>query len=160
MLMWPAAISPYVKNRDLFRCPSQDRGKCCGSSHGMNAFPAISYAMNEPISCGPFGCCNKWHKLKELGYPAETLLMGDGRNNLGGWDDNNLHLLARFATPDPGYCVGCGGTYAADALDRYSAHNGGSNIGFADGHVKWFAAQNIRTVEWGGSIRYRTWQLR
>ena len=161
MVMWYAATYPYTKNAQIYECPSQARGKCANSASApwSSIIPTTSYAMNEPISTGPFGCCSKWHKEKELGFPAATLLIGDGRNNLGGWDNNSQKVLMRYAYPDPGVCYGCGGTIPPDA-EKSTAHNGGSNLGFADGHVKWRQALTIRTIEFGGDIRYRTWQLK
>jgi prepilin-type processing-associated H-X9-DG protein len=31
--------------------------------------------------------------------------------------------------------------------DQYTRHNGGSNLAFTDGHVKWFKAQTLATYQ-------------
>jgi len=164
MRPWYLQVYPYVKNGQLFECPTQTRDKCANDANyypETTQIPRMSYGMNEPIATSDLGCCGRgdWKSQKGMAFPADTLLVGDCRNSLGGWDSNDLHILYRFATPDTALCVGCGGTYPAN-WQNYTAHNGGSNIGFADGHVKWLSANNIKTIEFGGSIRYRTWQLR
>jgi prepilin-type N-terminal cleavage/methylation domain-containing protein/prepilin-type processing-associated H-X9-DG protein len=165
MVAWQAATFPYVKNTQLYMCPSRDVAQCNWAScyPWGNVVPQCNYGYNEPISCGPWGCCGEngralAHTLKGLGWPAETLLVGDCRSSLGGWEHDPTRVLARYAFADPGKCPGCGNT-PADIADA-AAHNGGSNIAFADGHVKWLGWNSIRTIEFGGSLRYRTWQLR
>lgn len=163
MVFWYAAVQPYMKSVQLLQCPSaRNRGMCANDPVNCpwsTAFPAVHYAMNEPISCGTLGCCGGNKGLNAMQWPAETLLIGDGRNNLGGWDDNSMRILNRYALPTQDYCPGCGGTVAADA-EKYSAHNGGSNLGLADGHAKWMRWDAIKTIEFGGTLRYRTWQIR
>jgi len=159
MTMWYVALNPYVKNTGIYKCPSGARDRCCGGQHGTSAFPQTSYGMNEAIANGPAGCCGGDKGLARYQYPADTLLVGDCRNNLGGaGDQNDLHILTRYALPGTGLCIGCNGTVPANAED-YAAHNGGSNLGFVDGHAKWRKWMAIKTTEFGGDIRYRTWQF-
>jgi prepilin-type N-terminal cleavage/methylation domain-containing protein/prepilin-type processing-associated H-X9-DG protein len=163
MVIWYAAIQPYAKNVQLLECPSErNRGKCATDPNACPwtaDIPRVHYAYNEPISTGALGCCGGKKGLGALQWPAETLILGDGRNNLGGWDANDMHILVRYALPTQDLCVGCGGTVPDNAED-YTAHNGGSNLTMADGHAKWFRWDNIKTIEFGGPIRYRTWQIR
>jgi prepilin-type processing-associated H-X9-DG protein len=42
--------------------------------------------------------------------------------------------------------------------ENWALHNGGSNIAFADGHVKWFYWSKVRTVTGGGPLRYYDWE--
>lgn len=164
MVMWWAAIQPYTKNQQIFVCPSGARDKCC-AGQPANVIPwadvigGCSYAMNEAIHTGEWGCCGGAKGLPQFTYPTETLLLGDGRNSLGGWETNNMHVLARYAFPKTSFCLGCGGTVPANA-DDYTAHNGGSNIAFAEGHAKWRKWSSLVPIEFGGDIRYRTWQIR
>jgi len=66
-----------------------------------------------------------WHKLAEIARPAQTLLFGDSGGHV-------LYRPARYNyVPSPG-----------DTYWEYNyvgvRHNGGGNLGFADGHAKWY----------------------
>ena len=161
---WYVRLYPYVKNIQLFQCPSRsDNGGCrwCYANPDdgryLNTFPEfrqIHYGYNEPMSNN---CCNRGQE-SDMKHPAEVLLVGDCFASLGGWEANNLHILYRYACAGTGHpCIGCGGTVPSNAED-YAPHNGGSNIAFADGHVKWERWNRLMTIQYGGAIRYRAWQ--
>ncbi len=66
-----------------------------------------------------------WHKLAEFARPAETLMFGDSQGHV-------LYRPGRYGyAPNPD-----------DAYWRYNMegvrHNGGANLGFVDGHAKWY----------------------
>ena len=160
-LQWYVRLYPYTKNTQIFVCPSRsDNGGCrwCyanpDDSRYQDRYPEfrqIHYGYNE---CFSNNCCSK-RKDSDLKYPAEILLVGDCFASLGGWDANNLHILYRYACAGTGRpCIRCGGTVPGNAED-YAPHNGGSNICFADGHVKWLRWQQIRRKAYGGAVRYR-----
>ena len=104
-------LQPYVKNAQLFVCPSKN--------------DSISYAVPR----NPFaGCCGTRPRLGAFDKPSESFLMADCADNnppqgrmLGeypnGWnafaDDNNTCATLGFI------------------------HNEGANIVYIDGHVKW-----------------------
>ena len=157
-LPWYVATLPYTKNRMLYVCPSDTRcpdggpiGRMCCEDCKYERFP-ISYGYNEPISAN---CCN-FNLVTAIRRPAETLLLGDCRSSLGGWHPNGL--LARYILANRAYdaCAGCGrGVNVARMKDDYARHLGGSNIAFADGHVKWVKWDRLRTTDTGGTIIYR-----
>jgi prepilin-type N-terminal cleavage/methylation domain-containing protein/prepilin-type processing-associated H-X9-DG protein len=156
-LPWYLAIFPYVKNQQLYICPSDKRcpwggpiGRMCCSDCKYERFP-YSYGYNEPISAN---CCN-FNAVASIRRPADTLLLGDCRASLGGWEPNGL--LARYILADRPYaCAGCGkGVDVTGMRDDYTRHLGGSNIAFVDGHVKWFRWDRLRTTNTGGPIVYR-----
>lgn len=163
MVIWWAATQPYIKNVQLLNCPSAstERHKCPSGNPGAawwGIIDVVHYGMNEAIHVGPWGCCGGGTKMARLQWPAQTLLLGDCRNSLGGWDNNNYRVIRRFAVPDAP-CTGCGGNLP-EPPGRYAAHNEGSNIGWADGHAKWRKWDTIKTTEFGGDIRMRTWEFR
>jgi prepilin-type N-terminal cleavage/methylation domain-containing protein/prepilin-type processing-associated H-X9-DG protein len=171
MVGWDGAIFPYVKNTQVYLCPSNINTRCGGWAQypGWGSLvPESSYGMNEVLSNGTGGCCGEywatqrgWKREDGMNFPAETLLIGDCRSSLGGWDENSARVLIRYALPDPGFCQGCNaGNPLPPNAESYTTHNGGSNIGFVDGHVKWMRYTNIKSVIRGGSIRYRTQELR
>jgi len=177
MVMWDAAIYPYVKNTQLYLCPSNSSTKCgAGANQFDTNYPSwgtlireASYGMNEAIATGTAACCGEywagqrgWKAEKGMNYPAETLLLGDCRSSLGGWDNNSAFVYNRFAWAMSGApCTGCNDSAPPpNNPDDWTVHNGGSNIGFADGHAKWMKWSNIKGVWRGGTIRYRTGELR
>jgi len=93
------AVYPYMKNGQLFMCPS------CRTP----TYPNCGYEMNA--YCG-------WQTLGDVAVPSTTALLHES-----GCDDG-------------------AGTNADDV--GWTRHNDGLNVGFADGHVKWVKAQNIK----------------
>ncbi|MCX7598824.1 MAG: hypothetical protein N2512_08170, partial [Armatimonadetes bacterium] len=69
-----------------------------------------------------------------------------------GWEPGG-GILWRYATTEGGTC-NCG-TGNSTPNDDQQRHNAGSNIAFVDGHVKWMKWNQIKTVDYGGSVRYR-----
>ncbi|MBI2297692.1 MAG: DUF1559 domain-containing protein [Armatimonadetes bacterium] len=160
MLMWWAAIYPYTKNTQLYVCPSDSGNPKCLNGNAAVPWqamvPVCSYGMNEPLSAK---CCSR--DFKDMRYPAEVLLMGDCRSSLGGWETNAPRILNRFALARTGApCIGCNASAQLPAgAEDWARHNGGENIGFADGHAKWMKLTNIKPSSYGGPIRYRASEL-
>ncbi len=145
--IWYWQIYPYVKNEQLFSCPSQGQ-KNRVRYYTNPSFPWPGYGYNEPLTMyGP--------SLARITYPSETLLLGDCRHALGGWTPG-AGLLWRyiFVMRSTG-CRGCPNGGDLNSMnDNNPPHNGGSNIAFVDGHVKWFSWRNLKPRRNGGSIIY------
>jgi prepilin-type N-terminal cleavage/methylation domain-containing protein/prepilin-type processing-associated H-X9-DG protein len=117
---WPDMIYPYVKNAQLFVCPSSTGQACCS---GVNV-PVHDYGFNIWNYRA-----NGWYNVVKVPAPASTILIGDNAGTC-------VRLLSSR-------CVisGCG-CYSGQSpvqnnhllTDR---HNGGGNFGFCDGHAKW-----------------------
>ncbi len=160
-LQWYVRLDPYIKNTQIFACPSRsDYGGCrwCYANPDdgryQSRYPAFRYIHYGYNECFSVNCCNK-RKDADLKYPAEILLVGDCFASLGGWENNNLRILYRYAAAGTGHpCIGCGGTVPSN-MDDYAPHNGGSNICYADGHVKWIRWSQLKRVRDGGAVRYR-----
>jgi len=107
---WAVNIYPYVKNGQIFICPSYSSGWfATGAHNGLN-----SYGLNH-VLCGQ----NTGPSLANVAYPAECIMITDstyyvvtGRYTTGGWPRGS------YNNTDP-------------------RHNEGCNIGFCDGHGKW-----------------------
>ncbi len=122
---WPNLLMPYVKNEQVFVCPSYGPGSKHGSSswcsYGWNlglapTWATIGHGMGYYEACimTPTGT-----PLNEasIPYPAETVVIGDcGSNSYSG---NGIYVIP--------YSMG----YLA------VVHNDGGNFGYADGHAKW-----------------------
>ena len=137
-LFWLDVIQPYVKNSQLFRCPSlQYNGiNTMGSptfTFGLLAYQA-GYNWNVGTYRAPF-CSDglgrsysdglPWVSLSSCTVPAQTFMLGDLRG-LGG-----------AAWP-----VLEGGTSSVSYFYA-QIHNGGGNYAFVDGHAKWVPAQRL-----------------
>jgi len=120
---WRAMIFPYVKNLQLFTCPS-----CTYDYAGTLAGQCINGEGNIPGGYGdntihwgggaPNPPGTRWCKDSEIAQPAELIIIGDsGPGHQISYMPNTLG----FVRTDEGA----------------TRHNGGANYGFADGHVKW-----------------------
>ncbi len=150
-------LYPYIKNWQIFACPSQ-KTLWCGDAgsiphHGVNNGAnspitlgfvprdfKLSYGYSENIwnsnndraiaSCGALRGNNQ---LTEWKYPAQTIVVADciGLVNNGariGW----ANVCAAACHPER-------------KTDDNTRHNGGSNCGFMDGHVKFVSARQAET---------------
>ncbi|MEN6544407.1 MAG: DUF1559 domain-containing protein [Armatimonadia bacterium] len=110
---WHNALVPYVKNTQIFACPS-DRTNAYGYAPHMNWGYYHMYtraATNLYGGAVPIGA---------LQYPAETSCLAESRGL--GWG-------ACFSL------TGGGGSYGVWGVDR---HNDGMNVAMVDGHAKWY----------------------
>jgi prepilin-type processing-associated H-X9-DG protein len=102
-----------------------------------------SHPATQP-SVGPHNCDMR---LSQIQDPAWFVVCADGN-----WND--IEYPASVAFPEAcgvGFCGTCceiGCNYPdfwqdSEIRKRYTRHLGGSNVGFADGHAQWFAAEAI-----------------
>ncbi|MHB8993998.1 MAG: DUF1559 family PulG-like putative transporter [Armatimonadota bacterium] len=107
-IKWDGLIQPYVKNTQIFRCPS---ASTLTLAYGWN-YNLLGYPASPYVAAKSLGTIDK---------PAETLWGMDV--------DNTVPLCLRY--------------YAAYAPSK--RHNDGSNVGFIDGHAKWFSYSSLYT---------------
>ena len=109
---WYQPLQSYIKNDQVFRCPSR----------GSDATaPASDYLANGLFVHGA--------ALAQFQYPAEQISLGE---RAVGDTDIDYHP---WDTTAPTGVKG-GGNEFEDHLE-FARHNGGSVYAFADGHVKW-----------------------
>ena len=145
---WADAIQPYIKNRQVFQCPSEPSP----ASDLAHSAGYTDYWMNKNAGDGQ-------QTLPVLANSALTVLIGDGGSAGAGVIANST---ARYRTNG---CNGAGDATAA-GLDRFQPvcggpglatnlagggwrHSEGASYGFADGHVKWIKnkdAQNSNVI--------------
>ncbi len=131
--MWSVLFVPYVKNSDIYRCPSLSQNNC-GSPYTVAAlrigYAQIGYGWNIGTSTSGytdgfgyyFGDGTPIRSQSEIDEPANTILLGD----LPTYSGNYLYLLW---APSLDYLV--------------RRHNEGGDYVFADGHAKWLNAQTV-----------------
>ncbi len=151
-----AAVYPYVKNVQLYVCPSgATQPNVSGApapgwaNYGRASIPywfpgpsSQGYAWNGWI-CEAGRTSNVPIRLAQVTMPAETLLVGDSAHMAG--TDVGMFVWGN---------VCCDGSYSTSPLDGIGAngaavddnvaarHNGGENHAYADGHVKWNASRS------------------
>ena len=146
-LQYYVLIYPYVKNWQIFACPSGAQATpWCGEGtiahhgvpHHRNAgiVPAdfqLGYGYSENLwnswrtnICGGL----RWRAhLPKMKYPAQSPVVADCVGLLNnGWRVGYANVCAAACNPDR-------------RIDDNTRHNGGSNVCFVDGHVKFYSAQ-------------------
>jgi len=120
---WYDRLEPYLKNRQIFVCPSQPDWVNIGYGYGTpSVIPSWPGSGYKPPSLGQFDT------------PASTVPLGD-------YPGNNAYCCGygrwRYAEANGWVCN-------TDPINlRNARHTGGSVLGFVDGHVKWHSAQTI-----------------
>jgi len=125
---WPLLVNPYVKNAQLFNCPS--------SSNSLNLPTYYNYAYNFSGLCSRtgvpgtyIGVYQGW-PVSKIKAPSETFAFLDAR-----YGHNNYGFSYPAGYAPAGWAVFLG-TAADDNDNRADRHNGMANVAFCDGHVK------------------------
>jgi prepilin-type N-terminal cleavage/methylation domain-containing protein/prepilin-type processing-associated H-X9-DG protein len=188
--LWHNAIYPYVKNAQVYSCPSDKQRRTIeqfiggwfsgwSAAEGLATVPGFpkelakkpfSYGANEPLH-------DSFPALAAMEKPAETYLIADATTTLSGWtghgewraaenanapesDPRRQGVIPRIAYPDND-CVfradpsassnfWGGPTFQHKAIfDPCARHMNGTNIGYADGHVKYTPSSRARVALYG-----------
>jgi prepilin-type N-terminal cleavage/methylation domain-containing protein/prepilin-type processing-associated H-X9-DG protein len=118
---WRVAIQPYVKNIQLLICPSAPYARCekdWGPAPTHNDYPA-NYCCNGNVFSDPV----KMAAIVRPAHQMEILETRDFWPDLGTWTMN-------WDYGDGGGAIGFW-------------HSSGQNVGFSDGHVKWFKIRQV-----------------
>lgn len=137
------AIQPYLKSTQIFQCPSEPNAAPLGengSAFAGQADPTINptstepagytdYSYNMMLSSDNGGTFNKGRSMAELTQVSLTvMIVEDATSSASTWEWGCGRRTACSVFP-----AGLARTSVATA----NRHLGGSNLGFADGHVKW-----------------------
>lgn len=121
-LQWPRQpwwdrILPYVKNQQVYACPSNPRRETYWDFWIERSYSRVQQ-LNKPLA--------------QIQQPAESVLFGDG-----------VHSAVEYPRGAwPLRCAaGCQGPFTED----YTIHNGFDNVAFVDGHVKAIRLMDIWT---------------
>ena len=121
---WVSQIHPYVKNTQIFSCPS---------SPGLGVTPGGSGSAYGNNLC-VFSRASV--KLAQIYKPAELIHVSDAQ--------------AGYCSAHPsavGNANGC--PYRTQLIPASKRHGDGANVLYNDGHVKWLAVNNLlSTTQW------------
>jgi prepilin-type N-terminal cleavage/methylation domain-containing protein/prepilin-type processing-associated H-X9-DG protein len=150
-IMWADAITPYVKNRQLFACPSgpaEDPGANTNmqwTRYSMNM--CHGWHFPEGTTAGIGGAPPYESPLSDarLTYPAQHGMVFESSN--AWW----CHWLGHpyVSAPNQPHWNGWGfssdGMYLLGCLGEtiYPWHNEGLNVAMTDGHAKWYKTDNL-----------------
>ena len=153
-LFWPALVQPYVKSEQIFECPSLTQTISPGDSIRSGNASRVAYGLNISYS-GVQGIYNtigaRGMKLTQVSWPSEFGMVFEnnldpvpGRSEGFALNPTGGPYLSGYAFVFFKRFTGAGDPpiYAVFNQDNNYAtpdgrHLGGSNILYADGHVKW-----------------------
>lgn len=147
--MWADQIMPYIKNRQIFQCPSSNAQDTGGNTN----MQWTRYSMNMVHGWGfPEGTVhdgNSWQCPLNDTKPPMPSQHGIVFESSNAWW---CHWLGHHYVDQPGvphwngWGTSADGTYLLGVLGEtiYPWHNEGLNVGMMDGHAKWFKGSAIR----------------
>jgi prepilin-type N-terminal cleavage/methylation domain-containing protein/prepilin-type processing-associated H-X9-DG protein len=166
---WPLMLYPYIKNTQVFLCPSDENPRVNYNDNGtVNPYaPSNRYDKPIPLSFGVnegifhYGTAKS---LAQISFPASTYWIADtyigarfSAADAGGPPGANIFNFLRFskACGDARHENGRRQLVSQNNPEACVRHQGGNNIVFLDGHTKWEKwsrsepkrAQPVRDVE-------------
>ncbi len=121
---WRYPLQPYIKNWQVFLCPS---ATVAGDPSNSTVQLINHYGFNSLLL---------GKAMAQVGKPAEVIAVGDALHWMG---DLYNGMCFAYAAPSGWYNV----SLATEQIEARTRHSGGSNLGFADGHCKWFKSGAI-----------------
>lgn len=139
--VWAEIIQPYVKNTQVFKCPSWPFGYTSHITGPVWGYGAVQEVMGYAgglgylaAEWGPYGNTDQagyGQSLDGMTEPAATILITDATNYVtvrAYWKRTD-----NATQPDAATATMYGNAYYV----VNSCHNEGANCAFADGHAKW-----------------------
>ena len=134
--LWTYTLQPYIKNKQLFVCPSSTMSKY---GETWNTRSAVSSGYNQTISGWyyptPDGCGDMiLPSLPSIQYPSKNVMFadsvpGDLASGFRGYLFGNTGLNVAYTTTSAG--------------SLGARHTEGTNLTFFDGHAKWAKGTSV-----------------
>jgi prepilin-type N-terminal cleavage/methylation domain-containing protein/prepilin-type processing-associated H-X9-DG protein len=141
---WPIVIQPYVKNEQVFYCPSYPILKPYRSlSSSVDSQWLIPYGYNDVVAT--YGAnTSGGHTWAELEYASHTIMVADDQEARVGLGYYNL-----FSSYGNSRCWSytdkTNPPWIQTVGQLHGRHSGGANIAFCDGHVAWMRVPGVVT---------------
>jgi len=123
MVPWLRAVEPYVKNRQVYKCPSGPSNTLTHYSFNQCAM-SIAYNASNPV--------NGAYTIDSPPDPSAAVLLFDAGSEHETWPD----VDSSDADPTNEGQVRGNTSNSVVSLLFPGRHNGGNNVVFMDGHVK------------------------
>jgi prepilin-type N-terminal cleavage/methylation domain-containing protein/prepilin-type processing-associated H-X9-DG protein len=130
---WRLMVAPYIKNTQIYICPSDSIAGCQIYGLSPNAYNQKLSAFNTPADTALLGEAASWPQTP----PGDRLDPTSWGNPTGG-----AHWQIGWPGSGPYEGTGCG----ACTRRPYAVHNGGLNVAYVDGHTKWLKGQTVVTT--------------
>ncbi len=115
---WYDPLTPYVKNAQVFRCPSLRDNAAINTDYVISGLFAHGMAQAS------------------FGLPAETIMVAERHEGLPAFGYHPWPADGVSWDNLDAYVAGDGHNWLTGHVEP-ARHNGGSNYAFADGHAKW-----------------------
>ena len=131
-LTYFVAVEPYVKNRQIWVCPSESSATNIASNAAIDPWTTsdkVHYAFNFNVGGNDTG--STINRLSEAAIPStsDVFLL---------WDmEPGYHLSNHNSLPD------ARSANRPDLAPGIGRHLEGENYAFADGHVKWLSRKSV-----------------
>ena len=152
---WPQLSEPYMKNKDVFSCPSRDDLKYDHTNPTYAGSPVnVTYGLNYWVeSLGRADATEGG-----ITRPASTILYAEtggakNRPSAGWYLSYASYYGGVAARSNSVYGFDYVSPTGADALARLTdRHNEGLNIGWCDGHAKWMRRSEVEADTGTGTV--------
>lgn len=145
---WYQQLYPYIRNQDIFACPSY--------RDWLGSWQIPPGWFDKPVTYGRWTAnwllftsnmvgLDPGRSDAQIPEPSNVALVSDSAHadDAAAYDDSGKPLATWWRVAYANVCaVGCNPSYAVETFAR---HSNGANICFADGHVKWFNSEYIHS---------------
>lgn len=141
---WIQACQPYIKNREIYRCPSDTSVKRWAQTEDewtntANDVRRSSYFLNAWLAGGGPTGESAFGTDVAVANPSSVIYVGESIRDSR---SDHFHPMC-WGASDPLYPTCTGASFAWDPARQETKeidlrrHNDGANYAFVDGHVKW-----------------------
>ncbi len=133
---WTDVIDPYVKNRQIYLCPSNPRTFCAATAVDGYVRIPFSYSFNCS-ALSNWSCIG----MGDVKIPSQIIALGESDGQYWRMRPNGLTCNCAIAN-----------------MAGSPAHNGGQNCLYLDGHVKWVSNNRLMAPTdaiWGAYAPWR-----
>jgi prepilin-type N-terminal cleavage/methylation domain-containing protein/prepilin-type processing-associated H-X9-DG protein len=144
---WPTLIQPYVKNRQIHFCPTFAGfwGPLRGGRGDLTGYTYNAYILGDyrDLTIASWGLYNGVAKNASIAKPGETVAAAEAEPKSGAFPYCRPWLVWRY----PNEVTNAGESVIGDT------HMEGLNVGFADGHAKWYRRIALNPT-WGAQSTF------